>query len=310
MKRIFLVLCLSLGLFAEDEILEKLKSGFNVLLEKSSQYGATAVDKSKEYGGVAWDKTKQAGSKSKDFTLSKTLLHSLNASFDTNYIKFESFDINGTQTNIVITLKGEEKPLEVTIKDFDWAVTKDEKYILINNMQTNANIPWINHSIDTVKNLFDGSFVVKNSFLGRMFLTTMKSPKESVAVDIDTKYKNWLTSNATIKEKFYKDMTALNAINILFEALYNKDYIDLKSVQTKDNTVKFMISFDKKEPTEITVTNYKVDTANKKSLVVFNEIALNASNKPWIESLLKHQDNKLSLPYDELLEFIGNELYK
>lgn len=264
-----------------------------------------SLDYAKEQFGSFFAKNKNLLSKQTN----KTVVMALNKSFDEQNIHFETLEFLSNGAKMVVFLNGENTPLELIIEDFNWNESNDGEFLLIENLKFKTNIPWISHSIKTLYELFGERLQIKNKFATKLLLSSMKPASAIKNTTSSASHPNWLLSHPKIAPKIYKEMTPLDAIQIMFE-LFDPNYLKLTHISTKNKVLDLEISFDKQPPTKLTLNHFTANTANEKTMLVLEKIDLDSSNKPWIKSFLAHKNNEIVLDYDEMLEFIVNELYK
>ena len=129
--------------------------------------------KSKELGSDSWEETKKYTNMGKNILLEETLKTTMNMSLDINTTEVKEFKINEDDSiKMVVKLVGEKEDLILDIKNYDWGISKDKKYIVFENIQYSANIPWIKGML---KN-HDNSFYFDYSKPIHKILLSIKSP--------------------------------------------------------------------------------------------------------------------------------------
>jgi hypothetical protein len=269
-------------LYAQEESYwDKVSSGTSSLWGKTKEYGEKAFDTTKEYSSDTWEQTKKYSHQGKNMFIEKTLLHGINALTDNTKIKINKFEIDN-KTNVInmaIYLNGEDKELNIEIKNFTWGITENKEDIVFEDLDISLDIEWLDYLLkDSIKRA-GGYLIVPN-----------KASTFSLLYSIKPDIK--LTKNITKKEDkfdfvYYK---------------YDENYFKINQFKVKDKHITTDIRV--KGSTEHILCNIKsfdIQTANKKTILAIRNIKFAHCNKPWIQSFIENQNNELYVDFTDKL---------
>ena len=243
------------------------------------------INQTTKFGIDLYDQTKAYSIQGKNIVLEQTLLNGINTIVDTTKIKVEEFDINDT-TNVItikLFLKGEDNIVQLTIDSFDWGISKDDKYIVFENLKVSLNTPWLNYIINNIISRGDGYLKVPKDISLMPLLFSIKP-----------------NINSTYIKTTHKVFDIVNYP-------YNKEFLNIKKFDVKDNNIEADIFIKgSKENLKFKISSYDLLRANKRTLIVLKNVKFTEFNKPWIKSIIKHQDNEIQLTYtDKLFKLLG-----
>jgi hypothetical protein len=275
-KTILLTISLIISLQASSYWDQALKSA-NSVWEKTKDVSSDTLEKTKEVSSDTWEQTKKYSHKGKNRTIEQSVIHGLNALVDTSKIKIEDFSIDDKTDKITMTimLDGEDHELNIKLDNFDWGVSKDEKYIVFKNIDLSLDIEWLDYLLhDTIKR-DNGYYVVNNSASTYSMLYTIKSP---VKVD-------W-----TAKDKHKFDWVYYQ---------YDKDYINLTKfdiIKSEQIKIKAKLKGSMKDLV-LDISHYNLMSAQHRKYIVLKDIKFKTCSKPWIQSLIHQQDDMIILDF-------------
>ncbi len=259
---------------------EKTKQVSSDTFDKTKQITSDTLEQTKQITSKTWDKTKEYSHKGKNRVLEQTLSNGINALVDTSKIKIESFDINDTTDCIdaVIALQGESQKLKIKIKNFQWSVSKDEQYIIVHHLDMDINIGWIRYLItDMIKR--DGENLVLPYQASTYSL--LYAIKDNVPFDKEL--------------HLYQNFDFVNYP-------YDKNYVDIKYFIVKNGEISVNVVLkDSEQPFVCVISDYKFNTANKKTLIVLRNLKFEKCTKPWIQSIIEKQGNQVQFVYSDKL---------
>lgn len=280
MKEILISILLILNLSAnEDSIFGFSKSDMNQLWDKTKEISKDALVKTKEYS-----------IKAKNRVVEQTVLNGLNALVDTKNIKVLALKIDDetNKIDVELFLKGEYKNLLLNIDDFRWDTTKDKQSIVFENLNIKSNISWIQSVIDEIKQRDDGFITIHNSKTIFALLFSIK-PNE------DIKYIR--------KDKQPFDIIHHN---------YDTRYIKIEKFEVNNNKIYGTVKLsDDTNGCVIDVPHYNLLTGNNKTVIVLKDMDIRSFCRPWVESIIKLQNNEIDLDYTPKLYNLlnkGNEI--
>lgn len=278
MKKLFLLLfIIQFSLNAEQTVVDRAVNEVNVVVKKVKKFASDIATKTNELGQKAIKKTKSFAQRGQDLIVDKSLINGLNATLDKKHMEIKYLKKN-TKTNVltmVVYLNGEPKYLGITLKDFKWGYTKDERFIVLEKINLSLNIPWLDYlAKDTIKR-YNGYILVPNYLSISSFLETIKPATKTTFKQVVKKPFNLLT---------YK---------------FDKRYFDVKKFTIKNKTIDADIKLGGSSNMKFEVENYNVFTSNNKQNIVLRNIKIKSTNKPWLKSIIQKWDNSFMFDYDK-----------
>ena len=243
-----------------------------------------ALDVSK----IALELTKEYSNQGKNILIEQTLTHGINGLVDNSKINVNLFDINDTTNAIKMNLflKGEDQNLTMNIKNFEWGVTEDKKYIVFENLDISLDIPWMQYIIDDIIKRENGYLKIPHNVGIFSLLYSIKPNIKS-------------TYTPRNKDKIPFD---------IIEYKYDKEFIKIEKFKSKNNNVEVIIKLKgSKNNLNIVVDSYELRTANSKKIIVLQNLKFSEFTKPWIKSIIDGQNNEIQLDYTKKLYDILNK---
>jgi hypothetical protein len=306
---LYFVFIFNLTLFANDDgsnsYWSKAVANTESLWKTTKQLTNDGVDGAKNLTSNGLSKTKDIFSQGKKILLEKTLLTSINLALDyNNTIKVNKLsldDTNGsTLVSMVVTLDGEDKPLQIVLKNFNWDVSEDKEFIILENLDISLDIAWLNYLIQEELKKNNGYLKLSYSFAKETFLQTLKQK---------TKTTYNFTEKEDKKENIIivpSDIFVNNGDNILEDiAKKLSDGVFIQPIFIKQNGNEIEGHFGllgSEKGLLLTIPYFDWATANEKKLIVLTNIDYNKSNKPWVVAVLQKHHKQILFQYDESLK--------
>jgi hypothetical protein len=259
-------------------------------------------DKTKEVSKDTWKKTKEYSNKGKNIVLEQSIKNSLNLSLDTKYLNVKDVKIsNSGKIVIVMYLNGEDTDLLINLNNFDWGVTKDEKYIIFENLDFSLNIPWLEHIFKYYITTHNGYLKVPYSISTKGILASFKSSiNTTFNINKSPTSQDWKIKKDSLYEIW--KITNKHDITKMVAIIYKDDIIQVDKFILNGSGVEMILHLKgSRDIFKMSISNYDWATANKKSLIVFKNITIKTCTKPWIESIIKHQKNELVFTYTDIM---------
>lgn len=248
-----------------------------LLLNLTLLAGESYWDIATKSANSLWDKTKQYTHQGKNIAIEKTVLNGINAITDNSKIKVEYFGIDDRTNYIdmVVFLKGEDKKLNIKVKDFSWGISTDKQFIVFENLDISLDITWLNYLlIDKIKR-DGGRLVIPNK-------TSTFSLLYAVKPNI----------------KIEKELPKKEHFDVVYYE-YNKDFFHINKFEVKNHNISTNISIKgSKNNILCSVSNYTLRTANRKNIIVLQDIKFQKCNKPWIQSVIEKQNNEVHFDFN------------
>ena len=291
MKKLLLIFVFAILLVAQEEksifdnaldsassLWNKTKEVTSKAVDSTSKYGNKAIEKAKEYGGKAWEATKDYSNQGKNIVIEQTLINGINSMLDTKHIKVEFFDINDSTDaiSIIVYLDGEDTNLTIDIKEFEWSVSKDKKYIIFEKLDLDINIPWLSYLVDDIRSRENGYLVIEYS-------ASIFSLLYSIKLDIEPTY-------VVSKKEPFNFLT--------YE--YDKNYFDIQMFKVDNYSIMGLIKLkgvNGSEDFKFYIHDYDLYTANNKKYIFLKNIDFKSTNKPWIKSIIDNQDKSICIDF-------------
>jgi hypothetical protein len=279
MKKIILLpLMLSLSLIAsEPTVIDRAVNEVNIVVTKVKKIASDIATKTSAFGHKTINKTKEFARRGQDLIIDKSLINGLNATLDKKHMEIKYLKKN-TKTNVltmVVYLDGEPKYLGITLKDFKWGYTKDEKFIVLEKINISLNIPWLDYLVKDAIKRYNGYILVPNYLSISSFLETIKPATKTTFKQVVRQPFNLLT---------YK---------------FDKKYFDIKKFTIKNKTIDADIKLNGSSNMKFKVDSYDVFTSNNRTNIVLKNIKINSTNKPWLKSIIQKWDNSFLFDYDK-----------
>lgn len=275
------------------------------LWNTTKQLTNDGVDGAKNITSNGLSKTKDIFSQGKKILLEKTLHTSINLALDyNNTIKVNQLsldDINGsTLVSMVVELDGEDKPLHMVLKNFNWDVSEDKEFIILENLDISLDIAWLNYLIQEELKKNNGYLKLSYSLAKETFLQTLKQK---------TKTTYNLTKKQDKKGNIIvvpSDMFVNNGGNTLEDiAKKLSDGVFIQPIFIKQNGNEIEGHFGllgSEKGLLLTIPYFDWATANEKKLIVLTNIDYNKCNKPWVIAVLQKHHKQILFQYDENLK--------
>ena len=295
MKKIITIYILIFtSLFAEDN---------SSMWDITSKSLNSIWEKSKEIGNESWEETKKYTKLGKNLLLEESLTTSMNMSLDTNTTQIKEFKINDDDSiKMVVKLVGEDKDLILDIKQYDWGITEDKKFIVFENIQYDANIKWIKYLLDFYIEKNHGYIAIKHSTTKQSLLFSLKDSIETT-YESDKKYakKYWSEVKKQIQKRWKnsdkKDLT------YTFNNILDEEQIAIKNFGIDKDKISANIFLIDTTPIKLTLESFEWATANKRKYIVLKDIKIN-TNRPWIKGILEKKDNNFHFGYSLAIQKI------
>ena len=306
---LYFVFIFNLTLFANDDgsnsYWSKAVANTESLWKTTKQLTNDGVDGAKNLTSNGLSKTKDIFSQGKKILLEKTLLTSINLALDyNNTIKVNQLsldDANGsTLVSMVVTLDGEDKPLQIVLKNFNWDVSEDKEFIILENLDISLDIAWLNYLIQEELKKNNGYLKLSYSFAKEPFIQTLKQK---------TKTSYNYTEKEDTKENIIvvpADTFVNNGDNILEDiAKKLSDGVFVQPIFIKQNGNEIEGHFGllgSETGLLLTIPYFDWATANEKKLIVIENIKVKECSKPCIESILRKYREQIVFKYNPLFE--------
>lgn len=314
MKKILVVLVIAnMHLLGSEEGISdywnKAVSQTDILWNKTKEVSSQTYEGAKDLTISGYDKSKGFLLKGKKIALEKTLLASMNVGLNNKTITVENLsidDINGT-LSLQIKLEGENHPLLLKVNYFDWDVVKEKenKFIVLEKLETDLDIPWIDYLVKEYLKKHNGYIKVEYSLGKEVFL---RSLKEKVTTSyIEGANKNELSQSQILKIEEVKAILASTETPLveIWNKIYNPQYIKAKNIVKTDIGLEIEFSLDGDQDSfGIEIKDFNWATANDKHLIVLGNITFKDCTKPWISSLLEKHHKQIIFEYNEILNDI------
>jgi hypothetical protein len=317
---LYFLFIFNLNLFANDDssnsYWDKAVTNTESLWNTTKQLTNDGVDGAKNLTFNGFSKTKDIFSQGKKILLEKTLLTSINLALDyNNTIKVNQLsldDTNGsTLLSMEVELDGEDKPLHIVLKNFDWDVSEDKEFIILENLDISLDIAWLNYLVQEELKKNNGSLKLSYSLAKETFLQTVKQKTQTTFV---ANISNSKQKNIPYNQKFQlvQKILAENDKDVfvhIIRELYDENYIKPIYIQKNEKSIEahFLLTGSEK-PFLITFEDFDWATANDKKLIVISNIKLKDCNKPWIGSLLKKSHEQIIVEYNPFFEELLQKL--
>lgn len=279
MKLLF-VFFVCINLYAQDEesLTNKALSNMELLWGVAKDITKEVIDESVKVGSEVMDDGVKYSQKGKNILIEQTVINSLNLYFDPENINIKKFTIaDDNSINLEVFLNGEDEKLKVHLEEFQWSVSLDEKYILIEDIKIDLNIPWLQYLVDEKIKLDAGDLKLRNSKGLFAALFAIKPNKKS-------------HKNGTSK------------LFDLFSHKFDKKKFYISKPKVYGSTLKIDFLFDgSSKPCKLELPNYKLLTANKKTVIVIKGFDDVTFCKPWIKSIIDSSSKEIHLKYDDKL---------
>lgn len=315
---VYFLLILNINLYANDNennsYWNKAMGHTDFLWNKTKELTLNTVDNAKNITTDSVNSSKGALSKWKRILLEQTLVTSINFGLDYNdTIKVNNIIINDLNNSLsfYIKLDGEDKELTLDIKHFDWSITENKEFIILENLDVSLDIAWLDSVLKEYLKRHNGSIKVKYSVGKETFLHSIKA---------NIKTTNDVNSLNSEKEKVQENQK-LNAVKELLEqndenllenivkALYDETYIKPIYIQKNGKSIEANFALlGSEKGFIITLEDFDWATANEKTLIAIGNIKFKDCNKPWIESLLKKHHEQILVQYNSVLEELLTQL--
>ncbi len=324
MRKIFYALLVfNVHLLANNENIDlywnKAIEQTNSLWNKTKQVSLDTVDGAKNITAESIDTTKNIFSKGKKIFLEKTLLASINVGLDyNNSITANNLTINDENgsLSLLITLEGEDKELTLDVHHFDWDITENKEFIILENIDASLDIAWLNYFLKEYLRKNNGYIKIKNSLAKETFLRSLKVSIKTSYIETDVNsqkeqngfqmeaIKNLIKNNDEKKNDIKNNVkNDKNILENLVKEFYDETYI--KPIYIKQNGKEIECNFSlagSEKGLLLTLEDFDWATANEKKLIVIGNIQFKNCNKPWIESLLHKHYEQILFQYDPLFE--------
>lgn len=126
--------------------------------------------------------------------IDKSIINDLNNIINQKNIKIKNIKKNQKTNALIIFLdiNNETNNLIITLKNFDWRYTKDNKNIILENIDIDISIPWVNY-------LIKDSLIKNNGYIQLSNNVKIASLLEIIKPTNQTIYKKDLPQTTTIK---------------------------------------------------------------------------------------------------------------
>ena len=316
-KLFYIIFVFHFSLFA-DVVSDTQKNGKNSYLDVFFENANTAWNKTKEASNQTLNTTKEITNKglnntksffgkSKTYLIQETLITTLNLSLDyNNTIKVEHLKIEDNNTiRASIILQGEEQNLTLLVRSYDWGLSKDKKFIILENIDVDFSIPWLGYLFQDYLDFHNGYIKLSYSLSKETLLSSLKKSIETTYADdkdrLSDDYKDrFIRLEAIVKEG------EENFLEKIFQEFLDPIYIKDVSIK-KDNEEVIHIGFTTTHNNEeifCSFGNFMWGTANKKTLIAIENIEAKGCNKPWLDAFMKKNKEQVLFKYTPLLENI------
>jgi len=276
MKKILISILLIINLSAnEDTLFGFSKSDMDQLWDKTKEISKDALIKTKEYS-----------LKAKNRVVEQTVLNGVNALVDTTKIKVVALKIDDETNKIELELflKGEFKNLVLNVDDFRWGITEDKKSIVFENLKIKSNISWIQSVIDEIKKRDNGYITINNSKKIFALLFSIKPNEDIYYIPKDKKPFDIVHHN------------------------YDKSHIKIDRFDVQNNKIYATVKLsDDINGCVIDIPYFNLLTGNNKTVIVLKDMDIRSFCRPWIESIIKLQEDEIHLDYTPKLYNLLNK---
>lgn len=126
--------------------------------------------------------------------IDKSIINDLNNIINQKNIKIKNIKKNQKTNALIIFLdiNNETNNLIITLKNFDWRYTKDNKNIILENIDIDISIPWVNY-------LIKDSLIKNNGYIQLSNNVKIASLLEIIKPTNQTIYKKDLPQTTTIR---------------------------------------------------------------------------------------------------------------
>jgi hypothetical protein len=309
MKNIlYLLLIFNVASFASDEDVNsywnKAVEQTDVLWNKTKDVTLNTFNGAKNVTINGIDATKGLLSKGKQVLLEKTLLTAINLGLDyNNTIVVNQLTINdlNSSLSLVVKLEGEDKELLIDMQNFDWDISVDKNFIILENIDVTLDIPWLDYLAKKYLKQHNGYIKVKYSLAKETFLHSLKER-------INTTYGSSNELKISVATPDIENILATNKENlfvIIFKSFYDEVFVKANYIKQVENglAVNFSLA-GSKDDLNVNITQFDWATANDKQLIVLGNIEVEKCTKPWIESLLHKNHEQIIFDYRDDLNTI------
>jgi len=253
---------------------------------------------------IVWEKTKVYSKKAKTVAMEQTLQNSLNLMLNTKDIVILDLTIDEDHNDKIlmnIKLNGEDHNMTMKIDSFDWGKSKDKKYILIENIKFDIDIPWIDYLFRYYISANNGYIRLPYSLGRESLLFTIKSATKTKYIDDKSLVsKKWdekkLKLNSLFASSDKKDLTKV------IGEIFDKEFIDVtKFVVDNKNIYIQMKQKGSSKDLILDIEHFEWGYSKDKKIIVIKNIYIVNSSKPWVESFLTKTSSELHFRYTKIM---------